>query len=119
MANFQVGAILEGIKTLKDRTLKATFHMNEMPAEQAVNLMRMNQNFGWLIFVPTEQEEVAIPPEPPSDAPHQKSDSQRQRSLYFVWWDKLGRPDDDFDSWKRKKMERVNDIIRERIAEID
>jgi len=115
----KIGALFDGYSTRADKSLKLVFTLQEIDPEMAANMLRLHQQFGWLIFAPESAKEVVIPDEPPRNNQVKKSDSQRQRSLYFVWWKKLGEPYGDFEEWKRRKMEEVNNVIRQGIAELE
>ena len=103
---FKSGAILDKITTLKDKTIKMTFESQELSPEQGAELMRMNQQFGWLVFAPENQEKIEIPKEPPQSFETAKTPSMRLRSVLFIWW-KQTKPTDDFEDFYRKQMERL------------
>lgn len=112
----KVPAILEGINTLKDRTLKVTFHTNEISAETGASLMRLNQNFGWLLFASEGVSEIEIPSEPPKEFRNEKSQSQRLRAVLFLWWQQDGSKG-EFESFYRQKMETIINWVKDKLEE--
>lgn len=44
-----------------------------------------------------------------------KSPGQRLRATMFIWWEQLGRPNDDFEIFYRQKMERLIDMVKAKL----
>ena len=114
MSNFKVGAIMDGVKTLKDRTIKITFQTQEMSPEDAADCMRLNQSFGWLIFAPENAGQVTIPDEPPPEFKNTKTPSARMRAVLFVYWQQLGG-EGGFETFYREKMEMMINWVKEKL----
>jgi len=112
----KVGAILEGFRTLKDRTIKINFHANEVQPEMGATLMRLNQSFGWMIFCPEETTHIAVPKEPPREFRVDKTHSQRLRATLFVWWKQLGG-EGDFERFYREKIEAIIGWVKDKLDE--
>lgn len=45
-----------------------------------------------------------------------KSPSQRLRSVLFVWFENLGRPGEDFETFYRMKMETLIEKVKEKLT---
>lgn len=45
-----------------------------------------------------------------------KTPAQRLRAVLFVWWEQLGRPNDDFELFYRMKMEKIIDLVKEKLT---
>ncbi len=112
----KVGALLEGHKTLKDRSLKVTFHTQEISPEMGATLMRMNQSFGWMLFCPESSTQIEIPSEPPKDFRSEKTPAQRLRGVLFVWWKQLGG-EGDFERFYRDKVESMIGWVKDKLDE--
>ena len=111
MNKYTVPATMSSISTLKDKTLKVTFHCQEMPADAAAECIRLNQTFGWLIFASEEATETFVPDAPPPEFKQSKTPAQRLRAVLFVWWQQLGA-EGDFEFYYREKMEMMINLVK-------
>lgn len=123
MENFKVGAILEKLSSLKDGSWKLTLETQEMPPDEVAELSSRIGKFSWLILAGEAQTEVRLPDEPPPEFKTDKTPSARQRNLLFVWWSKLkekGKIDSqDFEIFRRAKMEAIEGWIKNKIEELE
>lgn len=110
----KIGATLDSISTRKDKSIKVVFETQEVTPEQGTALMARRDSYGWLIFVPSDHQEVEIPDEPPAEFLGQKSMSQRLRGAIHIWWEQSGRPGDS-ESFYREKMERFINIVKSKL----
>jgi hypothetical protein len=84
-------AYLDGLRTLKDKSLKITFDTNELTPQDLLGLMESMNSFGYLAFKtePFKQEEKQMIESLKSDyGDGQKSSSQRLRSVLYLNWKK-------------------------------
>lgn len=101
---FQIEAVLDGMRPLKDGSMSLTFHTNEVSKDQKVVLMDFYNSFGWLLFAANAFQEN----EAPKDSAKRdvgKSPSERLRSVIFVRWKQLGGHG-DFEAYYRQRMEQ-------------
>lgn len=83
--------LLDGIRTLKDKTLKVTFETNELNPQELLGLMENINQYGYLCFKkePFTESEKKIVEELKSDYNERgKSSSQRLRSVLYLMWKK-------------------------------
>lgn len=84
-----LGCQLDGIRTLKDRTLKVTFETQEMNPQELLGLMENVNQYGYLCFKkePFTESEKKIIEEMKSDYNERgKSSAQRLRSVLYLMW---------------------------------
>jgi hypothetical protein len=89
MKTFQIPAILESFRSLKDRGLKITFETGELTPEQVANIQYSFQKVGFLAFSPdalATQELSEIDSLKVEYNDTGKSPSQRLKAvLYLIW----------------------------------
>lgn len=117
MKTFKTGAILEKLSTLKDGSIKVIFETQEIQPEEASLLFERVGKFSWLIVSGEAQAEIELPDEPPPEFKSDKTPSQRQRNLLYVWWNKL-KPKEDFETFRNIKMNAIEGWIKNKIEEI-
>lgn len=108
----KVGAILDGVKTLSDGTLKVSFALNEIPSDCAASIIKLHRQWGWLLFSPSHSLEV--PDEPPPEFRNDKSMSQRLRAVLYIWHEQ-SKSGQSFDSWYRDKMETIISWVKDKL----
>jgi len=103
-------AQLESFRSLKDRTLKLTFETGEITPEQAAGINESLQKFGFVAFkdnpFKTQEKELLENLEADYDD-GKKSDSQRLRAVLYRLWEKEPEGYDDFNLYKKFKMEKI------------
>jgi len=103
-------AILEGYRSLKDRTLKVTFETNEPNPEQLTQIALGNQKFGYLAFVVGEKEgelQKIMEEMPKQDIEFGKSKAQRLRGVLYRMWEQNKKGYEVFDDFYNFYMERI------------
>ena len=99
-----------------DKTFNLSFNTNELTESQLLAINQLNQKTGYLLFkdaeIQTEEKEMidSLSPELKT-----KSHSQRLRAVIFKLWEKEGKPG-DYDSYYAKKMERIIEHFKEKLA---
>lgn len=115
MGAVKLAAIFSGVRSRKDRSYALSFDTRELSGEDAVELLKLHQTEGWLIFSPTEGiDEQNIPTEKANAGLGSKTPSQRLRGVLFVYWQQLGKQG-DFEDFYRSKVEMLIDIIKEKL----
>ncbi len=105
-----IPAILEGYRSLKDKTLKVIFETNEPTPEQFLGIGSSIQQFGYLAFKKepfTSNEKQAIEDLEASYDDHEKTHSQRLRAVFYRCWEQDKEGYQDYDSYYKFKMETV------------
>lgn len=111
----KVGAILDGVKTLSDGTLKVSFALSEIPTECAASIIKLHRSFGWLLFSPSQ--ELEAPSEPPAEFRNDRSPSQRLRAVIYVWHQQ-SKSDIPFEQFYCDKIETVIQWIKDKLEPV-
>lgn len=116
MALFQTSAIVEGISTRQDRTLKITLSTQELQPEQASLLLNLHQKQGWFLFSENELTEKDLPPDSAPEFKSDKSPSQRLRACLYIYWKQNTSKQKPFDTfykdWTEKKINEIKDTLK-------
>lgn len=110
----KVSATLEKVSTMKDGGLNVNFHTQEVSAKKAGEIMAIKKITGWLIFATYDNEAVLVPDEPPPEFQNQKSLTKRLYDVMFVWW-KQSKTEQDFEAFRRAKMEAVIQWVKDKL----
>lgn len=103
-------AILEGYRSLKDRTLKITIETNEPTPEQLTQIALSNQKFGYFAFKVGEKEgnmQKAMEDIPQTDLEFGKTKSQRLRGVLYRLWEQNKKGYEVFDDFYNYYMEKI------------
>ena len=104
---FQVPAIIQGIQTLKDRTLKITAYISrEIPGEEKTKIFDLEQQEGWLLFKENSFQPKDVPKENAKVDVSRKSLSERLYNVLFVYHNHY-ISNCDFETWRRQEMEKI------------
>jgi hypothetical protein len=106
-----VPAILEGISTLKDGTIKLVYETQELRPVDVGVLFSYRNACGFLAFNPANfnKDEVDILEGlKASEFDGEKSDSKRMRNVLFRLWEQDKKGYDDFNLFYKYRM---NDLI--------
>lgn len=106
-------AILDGISTRKDGTLKVTLETNELHTEDSVYLMQNVNKQGYFYFQEAPFKEINIP-EVKLNEFETKSHSQRLRNVLWLIWEANGKKG-DFDTYYKSTMEKIIDQLKEKL----
>lgn len=106
-------AILDGISTRKDGTLKVTLETNELHTEDSVYLMQNVNKQGYFFFQESPFKEINIPDVKLNEF-ETKSPSQRLRNVLWLIWEENGKKG-DFDTYYKSTMEKIIDQLKEKL----
>lgn len=106
---FQVPSQIQGISTLKDKTLKLTVYVSrELAAEEKAKIFDLEQCEGWFCFSNNELQEKDIPKETAEFGTGHKSLSERLYGVLFVYWQQNAQgKNPNFNEWRAAEMERL------------
>lgn len=115
-----IPSTIEKVETMA-KSLKITIETQEtLTPETMAKMFTLKDKVGWFWFA---EDAKAIPETiDTKDLPDvvleegQKSPSQRLRASFYVYFDQLGKPGGDFESFYRKQMEKLIDQIKERLT---
>ncbi len=102
-----IGSILEGYRSLKDKTLKVTFETNEPTPEQLVGIATLIGKFGYLAFKEDtfKSDEIEVLQGLESDFEDKgKTPSQRLRNVLYVNWQHNNKGYKDFNLYYEYMM---------------
>jgi hypothetical protein len=109
-------AQLTKVESRQDRTLKLTLGTQELPPEEAGQLMSLaNEQVGCALAAADTPLEASDIPEPLDDAPAGKSPSQRLRNTLFRFWEQRGSK----GSFERFYLEQMEELINRVKARLD
>ncbi len=107
---------IDSVKTIKVKDcLKIILETDALSVEDKSILFSFGEKSVWVIMaeVPPKIDDLKIPDEI-LESKAQKSQSERIRSVLFVYWEK-NKPTPDFDSFYRKKTEEFINLIKEKL----
>ena len=118
MKTFQLPAVLEGYRSLKDRTLKITFETGEITSEQMANVHYSLNKVGFVCFSPDpfathELEEIDKLKVEFSDIG--KPPSQRLRAVLYKLWEQKPEGYSLFNDYYNGKMETLIEHFKSKI----
>lgn len=105
-----IPAVLEGFRSLKDRTLKITFETNEPTPNQLKDIGVGVQKFGFLAFNVSEEEgnlQSIMEQMPKTDLEFGKTKGQRLRGVLYKLYEQDKEGYDIFDDYYAAKMEKI------------
>lgn len=114
MKTIKTAAIIEGIRSRKDRSLGLTVSTPELSVNEKALFMEM-QGINVEVLIRPVDEPTADIHEVDTDL-NQKSQSQRMRSVLYILW-KQNSEDLDFPEYYRRKTETLIDWLKGKIEE--
>lgn len=105
--------IVDGVASKKDRSLKVTLGLPELPPNEAAVLLSLANKEGVCYLSPNALQESELLPVD-SDAPKGKTPSQRFRSVLFLLWKQQGSKG-DFSQYYATHYERLIEQIKEKL----
>lgn len=115
---FKAQSLIQGVRTLADRTLRVTVDCQEMNPEMEAELFKLRNMPGWFAFKETAVETQELPDEPVEFA-GQKSLSERLRNALFVLHQKKGSKPEEFELFRKQWMENVIQQVKDLIHQYD
>lgn len=111
---FQVPAAIQGISTLKDKTMKMTVYVSsEISPEEKATIFDLEQKEGWMVFSPNEVQASDVPEEKAEFKGKDKSLSERLYNVLYVYHSQ--NFSGDFQEWRKKEMERLIVAYKEKL----
>ena len=113
-----IPAILEGHRSLKDKTLKLTFETSEPSPEQFYEIAKNNQKYGFLAFkddeFKTEQLESLNSMKADLETTG-KTPSQRLRDILFCLWKQEDQGYKNFNDFYNRKMDDISNHFKSKL----
>lgn len=110
-----LSTILDRISTLKDGSLKITLESQELNSAEMAVLFELRNKQVYTAFkeTPIKADELDVK-EPLTEFKNQKSQSERIRSVLYIYWTK-NKPTKEFDTFYKQKTEEFINMIKDRI----
>lgn len=102
-------AQLVGVQSKVDKTVKVTLDTQEM-GRDAGELMNISGEQVAVVLATADEPEIVeedVPEVVNDEDLGGKSPSQRLRNVLYVRWEQKGKPGDNFEMWRRARMERI------------
>lgn len=106
-------AILDGISTRKDGTLKVTLETNELHTEDSVYLMQNVNKQGYFYFAEAPFSRVEIPAVQLGEF-ETKTPSKRMHAVIYKIWEKSDKSKDS-EAYYKYTMEKIIDQLKEKL----
>jgi hypothetical protein len=104
---FQVPAFIQGIQTLKDKTVKLTVYVaRELSGEEKAKMFDLEQKEGWFLFSENSFQDGDVPKEDAKINSNRKTPSQRLYNVLYVYWNQ-NYSGQDFNQWRESEMEKI------------
>ena len=118
MKTFQIPAVLDSYRSMKDRGLKVTFQTGELSPEQVANIQYSFNKAGYLAFSPDpfathELEEIDKLKVEFTDTG--KPPSQRLRAVFYKCWEQKPEGYKIFNDYYNAKMEILINHYKEKL----
>jgi hypothetical protein len=109
-----VPALLEGISTLKDGTIKLTFETQELKPSDVGILFSYRKGLGYLAFSPQtfQPDQVDLIEKLKVNDFDEKSDSKRMRNILFRLWEQDKHGYDDFNLYYKYRMANLCEMLK-------
>ena len=114
---FQVPSAIQGISTLKDKTMKLTVYVSrEISSEQKAKIFDLEQCEGWFVFSKNEIQPKDVPKEKAEFEINRKSLSERLYNILFIYWQQeYSGKYQDFDEFRKMEMEKIIFAYKEKL----
>lgn len=112
-------AILSKLTPRKDKSWKVEVESRELNGKSIQELGDMLGSEMWVFFAPNSDDikESDIPQEKAEAGLNQKSYSQRLYNTLYVYWKYCGEPEDNFEIWRTRQMEKILDLYKSKMPE--
>jgi len=108
----QLSGIISSMSYCSDGGMRVGLHTNEMTNDEKNELQKYFQQFGYILFKPTEFQNSDIPKESIEDKT--KSPSKRLRAVLYIWYQQSGSKN-DFEILYRQKIEDMINIVKSKL----
>lgn len=114
-----IPAIIEGVTTRRDKTLKITIGVNELPPDKAGAILGLQNEFAYIAikkddFGKEELEKIETLKADLDDS--KKTASQRLRAVLFLVWQRTANAE-TFETYYIREMERIISHFKTKIEQ--
>lgn len=113
-----VPALLEGISTLKDGTIKLTYETQELKASDVGILFSYRKSIGFLAFAPQtfQPDQLNLIDKLKVEGFEEKSDSKRMRNILFRCWEQDKHGYEDFNLYYKYRMNLICNLLKNELS---
>lgn len=112
----QFSAIVDGVTVKKDSTISLKLGLQELPPEDTAQIFHYGNKQIWVALAETSLTEADINiPEALTDIKGDKTKSQRQRDLLWVFWNKKQKGKIEWNTFYNQQMDKISDYIKEKL----
>jgi len=107
---FQTPALIQGISTLKDKTLKLVVYVSrELAGDEKAKLFDLEQKEGWFLFKENTIQPSEVPEKDTEAGVNVKSPTQRLYNVLYVYHSQNypTQNPNDFKLWRENEMEII------------
>ena len=115
--NILLTAIIEGVATRRDKTLRVTIGSNELSPQEAAKLLSMQNSHVFVYIKDNEVTEADIQGINDTDLSEGKTQSQRIRNSLYVLWKLNNEGFTEFKDFYQNKTEHIINHIKNKIKE--
>lgn len=119
---FQAPGSIEGVSTLRDRTLKIQVYVSSdrLTGDEKAKLFDLEQKEGWFLFKENEikQEDISTLPDEVPEEKRSKTQAQRLRGVLYVLYGKQSpdfRKKVTFEQYYREQTEKIIEWLKNKI----
>jgi hypothetical protein len=114
---FQTPAVIQGISTLKDKTLKLTVYVSrELSGDEKSKLFDLEQCEGWFLFKSNPFQEKEIPEEKAEIGINRKSPTERLYNVLYVYYEQnYSGGQQNFKDWRESEMEKIIESYKQKL----
>lgn len=114
-----IGAIIEGMTSRKDKTIKLSIGTQELNPQQAAQIFSMNQQFCYVAikkedFSPNEIDTIE---NLKTELDSQKTPSQRLRGILYRNYEQNSEGYTDFSTYYQAKMDKICTHFKSKLEE--
>ena len=117
---FQVPSQVQNIRTLVDGSLKLDVITQELSGKQKTAIFNLHKKIGWFVFKEKQikKEDLVDLPDFKPAFKGDRTPSQRERAVMWVYFEKNSGKPEDFDMWYKRIKERVIEGWKQKINDL-
>lgn len=104
---------------MSDGGMKVVLNTNELTPAEKAELMGYHNQFGWMVFAPTDNITEEDVPDEPIEFEGQKTYSERLRNVLFRLHEKRGGKPEEFESYRARIMERLINTYKDKLDDLE
>lgn len=107
--------MVDGIRTLKDHSIKLSLVTQELPASDMATIFGLSNQLATCVLASEGSTITDKDMEVSLEFPQEKSPAKRLRAVLYVLWKQAGS-DQDFELFYRRYLDRLIDSLKEKLT---